>query len=428
MFWRSVCLFWSLFACSYAWAIPHAKDEGHLRVGPFFEWRERGGKLSRLAVRPFFAWEREAVGARDRDLEVFWPLSHAGWRGEEYHARFLFMFWQEADRTGQTSRDYSFSVPPLWVHGRDLEKPYWGLFPLYGKVPKLFFLEDVQWAAFPLWLRYRTGGSRAVRRDYFGWPFLSAKYDPDRTRWALWPLFGVKREPDFDARFVLWPFWNDQTFHAPKRSGRAWMLWPLIERIDADSEQGWGVLPPLFRNSSATNGARLWRAPWPLLEHYEDARENTWRGWRLWGIQRRGSRRAWWLAYPIIYGRSQQTPRLRKRSIRLWPFYTDEAVYSVSGTGAETLKSSFFRLWPFYSSTYEAGQGLRRRALELFPIHDVPAVERNWAPFWTLYTATRNPGSDEVLHELFWGLIWWRTRAEASDEARAPEETKGTTP
>ena len=80
-----------------------------------------------------------------------------------------------------------------------------------------------------------------------------------------------------------------------------------------------------------------------------------------------------------------------------------------------------FRVWPFYASDWHEGEGLRRRALALFPIREIPAVERNWAPFWTLYTATREPGSGEVLHELFWGLIWWRTHpgADETEEGQA---------
>lgn len=395
---------------------PDAAGEFRFRLGPFFEWGSREGEgMTRLAVRPFYAWERSEVRRVDEDMEVVWPLTHFAWRGDEFHWRVGMAFWQEADRTERLSRDYSFAMPPIWTNGRDMGKDYWGLFPIYGRLPKFFLTEDFQWGLFPLWLRYRTGGSRGVVRDYFGWPFFSLKYDADRTRWALWPLYGTKWEPEYEARFVAWPFWNDQVFHRRRHHGYAWMLWPVCERIKADTEWGWGVLPPLFRYSETVDGARLIRAPWPLFERYTDARESTWRSWRFWGMTHRGTRDGWWFMYPIGVHQRQRTENQYTRMSRFWPFYVEEETVGYDVRGRGRVEERYFRLWPFYSSFYREDVGLKRKALTLLPIRDVPAVERNWAPFWTFYTARRRPGEREVLHELFWGLIWWRTEAE--DEA-----------
>lgn len=383
-----------------------------LRVGPFFEYGSREGVgMTRLAVRPFFAWERAARHPVDRDLEVVWPLSHFGWRGDAFHWRVVMLFWNEEDRTGRASGDYSLSIPPLWVNGRDAGESYWGLFPIWGRMPKFLLLEDFRWAFFPLWLSYRTGGTQGTAREYVLWPFFSLKHDPDATRWGLWPLFGTKHERERDSRYVLWPFWNDQTFHAHNHKGRAWMLWPLFERIDADTEQGWGVLPPLFRWSETTDGAFLLRAPWPLFERYRDPRESTWRMWRFWGMTHRGTRDGWWFLHPIVVSQRQKTVSQFVRAFRVWPFYVSEETVAYDARGNAREQKRYFRIWPFYASDYHEDDGLRRRALALFPIRGVPVVERNWAPFWTLYTATRAPGSDETHHELLWGLIWWTTKA-----------------
>ena len=400
-----------------AGAAPDPVGAFRFRVGPFFEWGSREGEgMTRLAVRPFFAWEQSPIKRVDRDMEVLWPLTHFAWRGDAFHWRVVMTFWREEDRTNRRSRDYSLSIPPIWTHGRDEDVNYWGLFPVYGKLPKFFMLEDFQWALFPFWLRYRTDGSRRVMRDYFGWPFFSLKYDPDRTRWALWPLYGTKRESEYDARFILWPFWNDQTFHARRHNGHAWCLWPICERIDADTEQGWGVLPPLFRYSTTTDGARLIRAPWPLFERYTDPKESTWKAWRFWGMTHRGTRDGWWFLYPLAMHKRQQTEVQRTRLTRFWPFYLNEEVVAYDVRGRSRVQKRDFRLWPFYASNFHEETGEERRSLILFPIHDVPVVERNWAPFWTFYTARREVGSDETLHELFWGLIWWRTHRAAGEE------------
>ena len=407
---------------AWAWATPDAEGAFRLRVGPFFEYGSREGRgMTRLAVRPFFAWEEDRRNPPDRDMEVVWPLSHFGWRGDAFHWRVVMTFWNDEDRTDRLTRDYSLAIPPLWVNGRDGEDAYWGLFPIWGRMPKFLMLEDFRWRLFPLWLSYRTGGTQGVGRTYVLWPFFSLKHDDDVARWGLWPLYGTKCERERDSRYVLWPFWNDQTFHAPNHNGGAWMLWPLAERIDADTEQGWGLLPPLFRWSETTDGAFLLRCPWPLFERYRDRRESTWRAWRFWGMTHRGTRDGWWFLHPIVVSERQRTESRFVRRFRVWPFYVDEETVAYDIRGRARTQHRHFRVWPFYASDWHEGEGLRRRALALFPIREVPAVERNWAPFWTLYTATREPGSGEVLHELFWGLIWWRTHpgADETEEGQA---------
>ncbi|MGN0891086.1 MAG: hypothetical protein ACI4W7_05490, partial [Candidatus Spyradenecus sp.] len=175
-------------------------------------------------------------------------------------------------------------------------------------------------------------------------------------------------------------------------------------------------LPPLFRYSTTTDGARLIRAPWPLFERYTDPNESTWKSWRFWGMTHRGSRDGWWFLYPLAMHKRQQTEVQRTRLTRFWPFYLNEEVVAYDVRGRGRVQKRAFRLWPFYASSFHEETGEDCRSLILFPIHDVPAIERNWAPFWTFYTARREAGSDETLHELFWGLIWWRTHREAGEE------------
>lgn len=421
---RKICIALILAA---AWGMPAAAardGDGRFRLGPFFEWRDDGESMTYLAVRPFFAWQAGAVAPEDRDMEVVWPLSHFGWRhGDAFHWRVIMSFWRDADRRRPDS-DWEFSLPPLWVNGHDRTAGggYWGLFPVYGRVPRLFMLEDFRWALFPAYLSYRTGGPRAVRRRYFLWPVVSAKYDPDKTRWAVWPIFGTKREPGMWARFVLWPFWNDYTFDDDRHNGTGWMLWPLMSRIDTDTEQSVGILPPFFSYTETTSGASWLRCPWPLFERYKDPKESTWRGWWLWGITHRGTRDAWWIVNPLIRHHRQAATSVRKSYTHFWPFYINEAVYGIGRDGSLTLQKSYFRIWPFWSSAYHEDDGWTRRTLELFPVRDVPSVERNWTPFWTFYTARQKPGGRIVEHELFWGLIRWQTETEPYAQQRESEE------
>lgn len=422
---RKLCIALILAA---AWGMPAAAGDGdgRFRLGPFFEWRDDGTEMTYLAVRPFFAWQAGAVAPEDRDMEVLWPLTHFGWRRENaFHWRVIMSFWRDADRQDPDS-DWEFSLPPLWVNGHDRTAGggYWGFFPFYGRLPRFIFLEDFRWAAFPAYLSYRTGGPRAIRRRYFLWPIVSAKDDPDKTRWAVWPIFGTKREPGFSSRFVLWPFWNDYTFDAANHHGTGWMLWPLMSRVNTDTEQGYGFIPPFFSYTKTASGAVAYKCPWPLFERYRDPKESTWRSWRFWGITHRGTRDAWWFLYPIMRHHRQRTPNVRKSYTHFWPFYTNESVYDVGRDGSTRVESSYFRIWPFWSSRYDEDEGWSGRALELFPFRDFPVVERNLTPFWTFYSSHQKPGERVVEHELFWGLISWETDDDPYSERSAPEENE----
>ena len=162
------------------------------------------------------------------------------------------------------------------------------------------------------------------------------------------------------------------------------------------------------------------RCPCPLFERYSDPRESTWKSWRFWGSTTRGSRAGWWFLHPIVVSERQHTVNRYTFHRRFWPFYVEEETHGYDARGNSHLESSHFRIWPLFSSDYTEEEGLRRRSLILFPIRDVPAIERNWSPFWTFYTATQKPGEKEVLHELFWGLIWWHTEADPLESEAPP--------
>lgn len=401
-------------------ATPSEEGSSHFRLGPFFEWRAVDGEMSTLAVRPFFAWEADReYQTQDADFDLLWPLSHSSWRGTAFQSRLLIALWQDEGGVGEDAGDYTFMIPPFWINGRERGELYMGCFPVAGYIPKLFMVEDLRWVAFPLWLHFRTGGSRATPRNYIVWPFFSLKHDDDATRWALWPIYGTKWEPGVHSRYICWPFWNDVTYDSEQTQGHAYMLWPLFEHVNTNREQTYGVLPPFFRISQTSQGAFNLRCPWPFFERYRDRNESTWRSWRFWGKTKRGTRNAWWFLYPIVRHTDQETESQLISNSSFWPFYTNDYVYEYDNDGKATLVSSYFRIWPFYSSSYHKEEGAKRRSLELLPIREAPGIERNWAPFWTFYQATQKPGEKEILHELFWGLIWWHTSA---DEVSVEDE------
>lgn len=389
-------------------------EAGRFRIGPFFERRTQGDETTFLALRPFFAWEYKPE--RDqRDFDLAWPLTTFGRRGETVRNRIITVFYNDLDRSDPES-SWSLSIPPIYQKGSARGDDYWALFPIYGRMPNFLIVNNLEFALFPFYLSYDVGGKKPIRRRYYLWPLFSLKDDPDHTRWSLWPLYGTKKEAEADSRFAFWPIWTEKIYHDQQRNknGHAWMLFPLMARVDTDTEQSWSVIPPFFSRTTTARGATHLRCPWPL-EHYTDANENTWRFWRIAGFTERGTREGWWFLHPIVVSTHQKTDRIENTNKRFWPLYVFEESLSRDKEKID-VNERYFRLWPLYSRWYTKETGERLRFLELIPIRDAAPLERNLTPFWTLYERTRIAGTRINRHDLLWGLIQWTTEIDDSGD------------
>ncbi len=344
-----------------------------IQIGPFYEER-----ADYSAVRPF--WSQEA----DR-TDVLWPVwtAHRGWW------RFLYFTQYHEYADG----GYQFDLLPLWFNGREGEDSYWGLFPLYGRHPHLASLNDLEFALWPLWMRYRTPRPKedrwlttnAVLFPFFHWR--------DDGSWGCWPICGFSHNRADDHGYALWPLINWKTSFEDRDTGGAgvsWMFWPLYGRVDREREYQQLVLPPLFSYVETPSGWRG-RYPWPLVEierfrnrhrtsffpfyeqvidyRYYDGKETA-----------RATRFGWRLV------------ELLPDETRVWPFYVGSRDY--------------LRVWPFWEGETRDGVTYSR-CLALFPIRWVDAVDRNWAKFWTFYESASD--AKATRHSLLWGLIRWST-------------------
>ena len=152
------------------------------------------------------------------------------------------------------------------------------------------------------------------------------------------------------------------------------------------------VLPPLF-SYAETGSARRWRLPWPLLE------------------VEKGRRRERLSVFPFYesvedfkYADGERAGGVKRFGWKLVELYDDETRVFPFWKRSD----GHFRLWPFWEEVSNGDGSSEARALSLFPVRWVPAVDRNWAKFWTFYGRKKNPCYTD--HSLFWGIIKWRGR------------------
>lgn len=360
------------------------------QVGPFYQQKEAD-----FAIRPFYAQEGETT-------EVLWPVftSHENWW------RFLFFTHYQTNDKG-----YQFEVMPLFWCGKGEtvegeNESYAGLFPLVGHHPHFLMLYDIDFALWPLWMRYKM-----PRGDTDSWMETNAVLFPfihwrDDGSWGFWPLYVCNQHRESYHRSMLWPIFS-WAYYAPDRdtagAGSSWMVWPLAGGVTREREEQWLFLPPLFsyvetfprlasRQVNSAPDIRV-RAPWPIVEYESTARRE-----RL-------------SIFPLYESVELKTysqgvsSRVKRFGYRLVEIYDDEV--RVFPFWISRADDTYFRLWPFWDS--ELGEdGIRRgRFLSIFPIRHVPAVDRNWSKFWTLYEYEES--ADHTDHSLLWGIIRWTT-------------------
>lgn len=345
------------------------------QVGPFYEQRS-----NYAAVRPFYS-------AEDETTDVLWPVftCHRDWW------RFCYILNDYEQDDGQSQ----FTVFPFWWHGEDRESGrYAGFFPVWGYHPHVALLYDFEFALWPLWMRYRTpraSENEWMTTDAVLFPFFHWRSDGS---WGVWPVCGTGKQRESEHWYALWPFvtW---ALYRPDRDtageGVSSMIWPICGSVSRERELQVMVLPPLF-SYAKTDSAVRWRMPWPFIE-VESGRKR----------ERVSVFPFYEKTEDFAYAERKRVGGVTRFGWRLVELYDDETrVFPFWKSG-----SDHFRLWPFWETETKDGAS-ESRALALFPIRWVPAVDRNWAKFWTFYERHENPCYTD--HSLLWGIIRWRSR------------------
>lgn len=436
--WASEVLRGLAVCCALSCAIPGLAGEttnrspdrvvSRFRIGPFFEYRAARGGGTFWAVRPFYAKVRDPV-PDTRVTDVAWPLGTFHRDREQSWWRLLLAYGSDDDVTRDDAA-WKAVILPVWFAGRTRAgEAYRALFPLYGHLPHLALMDDIDFTLFPFYFNYEVNG---VERVYTPWPFYSRlSENPHLREEGVFPFWcrQINTKRQTERRYVLWPLWNSARYGNGRNPGSSFLLFPLYGEVNRERESQRLVLPPFFSHAR-TDSAERWRLPWPVYETREtwDTRTTTASSqrsyWPFYGEFEGSDERRRYAAWPLFWHSRTESPERLAERTRFFPFYARETLRRPS-SGSEGLRETerYTRVWPFFARE-TTPRGSRFRALEFNLIRHSGGIERNWAPFWTLYERVELP-CGTVRHDLLWGLARWTSKRSNVVEA-LPEAGGGT--
>ncbi len=376
-------------------------------LGPLVE-RTRSPESSVTALRPLYAKTTDAESGWTRH-EGLWPLAVVRTLdAHETAARIGFIYYRHAAR-GDDPNAWRLWVFPLYFQGRNARgQRHAALFPLGGRIRAFLGQDEIDFFLFPLWLQTRVN---EVETTAVAWPFLSRTDGPGIRRRRVFPLYGVNRHQDrYTKRFVLWPVWTQVRYTYPQTEGRAFLLFPVygqVRRVDQRSDL---FLPPFIRIDRSER-LRAVTAPWPFLRvRSGEIDEIT--VWPLYQTRHNPPLQSGYFLWPIFrhFHVDRGTTSIRRRSAL--PFVQTETRTTTGETESAVEDSEVtgrrIRLWPLADYRRQEDRS-RLRILALWPTA-AEAVDRNWAPLWTLAERQTDGASRDT--EILWGLFRRRERSE----------------
>jgi len=405
-------------------------------LGPLLETRTNDNGMKFVAVRPFYS--RTDDPGRERSVSDFvWPLGMMKELKGEMDWRFFPSLGHDDDMHDSEAR-HRWYVFPLLYGGQGINgDKYFAFFPLGGTIYDFMGRDKVGFFLFPL---YSCSEQEDNKTQTVLWPFFSMTRGDDVFRWRVFPFYGVsKNKGRWTKRFVLWPFWTSVKYHwedgdmpaagngnkledAEKNTGGGFILWPLFGKTDVGEYYSRSFLPPFFKWEVGKDGHRALFCPWPIIR-YKRGKVNQFYVWPLIGKKTISNDKRWFVLWPIGSWRRVDRENYVLRRWSIMPLLSYESKTArIRGMGkgkavpvtdeeAGEVFERFFKFWPLLS--YQRKRDvLRFRMLALWPIKNAPAINRNWAPLWSLYTHERNGSMTDT--EILWGLY----RHQCSENSR----------
>lgn len=393
--------------------------EGVKALGPIYEQRVGPQGETFRAVRPF--WSHASDPTTDRSVsDVLWPVGSFKHKHDELDWRFLLGYGHDFDTNDAQSR-HRWAVFPLLFGGRSkTSQPYFSFFPLGGLIYDFLAQDEAWFWLFPLYLKSSQDEQETLS---LLWPFFSRTQGGDVKRLRFWPFWGrVENEGRWRKQFVMWPFWTSVRYDYESQQGGGFVLFPLVGRVNLPDRQSWMLIPPFFKLEYNEQGHRAINAPWPIIQYARGDFDKLYL-FPLAGRKSSKWEQSWFALWPIISHKTILRPQTLIERLVIAPFWygekrspvregaaiADGIAHGVPEVGDPVARS--YKLWPLFMYRREDDRE-RFRTLSLWPLKETPAIERNWAPLWSLYERVR-VGAHSY-QELLWGVV----RSRRSPDAR----------
>ncbi|MCF7847331.1 MAG: hypothetical protein K9M45_00665 [Kiritimatiellales bacterium] len=367
---------------------------------PFYERMTGTNDMTYLAVRPFYSH----VENPEKEKEIrdyIWPLyTRKTFKDEKYGRLLFFGFSHDFSQEEDDVREQNW-ILPIYFQGKDAaDNGYFAIFPVGGTIHDFLGRDKIMFVLFPI---FGKSSINEVKTTTVLWPIGSKTEGGKVERFRVFPIVGkTQLDGEYDKRFVLWPFWNSVDYLNEENEGHSWMLFPICGKVDKEKEKTMWVVPPLFRFSRGEEQTITY-CPWPFYQTAE-GEVNKFIMWPLFGKKQIGGIQKDYYAWPLLWSTTVDYPKFTHKRKMLAPVFAYESDRAVRPIGEDIgegdVFSRYWKLWPVMSWQREHDVS-RFRMVELWPFRNTPAVERNWAPIWTLYK--RECGESETGHHVLWG-------------------------
>lgn len=420
----SLVILSGLLLAGCATPLAHPAIERSWRVGPFLESQRTRTGETLFAIRPFYSRETSATNAPVRRVnqDYLWPVGRSVSNDERYSWRFLCFYGSGGDAdepVAEEDEPYRFRLFPIYFSGRTREgEEYRAVFPFGGTIRGFLLSDEIEFRLFPFYARARRSD---VEMKTVCWPFYLTRHGENVDQFRLWPFYGNRvhrqRGQTDENAFLLWPFWTSASTHGEAVNGEGFILFPIyghsrFERAKRGTLESWSVLPPLFSYAKGDDGYRRLHAPWPIIRQLDQDDLRARHVWPLFGtVTNANSRRAYAL-WPLFSVHSGSNAFCSISSTHMpVPFYyraTREfhltAPNATNGAPAKARRQTYTRVWPLFSHRLNEG-GTFTRFPELSLWSTSEALERNWAPLWSLYTRRHRTLDGRTGHDVLWGFF-----------------------
>lgn len=366
---------------------------------------------SEFGIRPLL-YLMESHPQKKKEYHFLYPFSV--YRENDEGARFQALFYLLSFGVKTTEdgyREKEFTLFPF-IFSKSAptrEDSYFAFFPLYGDIKKKFFRDEIRFILFPLFLQTKKG--EQVNTSYL-WPFFGYYSGRGQEGFRFWPIFGYRKKEDgFDEKFALWPIYASRRRFFYDDEVHSFSLFPFYLTVRSKEKSTTTYLWPLFNYSvDREKGYRRWDVPWPLFNitrglsgEAAPHREQE-RFFPLYSRSIERGDRDGFLLWPLYrYSDTEYRDHRRRRDTFLLFLYSDmRATPTVEG-GRSGRRVD---LWPLFS--YQRDQEGRRlfhflSLLEPF-LANHTGIEKNYAPFWRLFTWEKSPDGIERSYFL-WNLL-----------------------